>query len=164
MTLTEKLPSVQHTYKRDGVVLLKNILSADWLQKLRDAVDTEVLKGDRYFVRVQVDGAESPVNFDDSSPQVVVYVIRDNLQPPKYNSSDKTLTLTVDPAVQEGQTVVLTIEKTTESRSYSFNSEAVENGGNKVIFELTEVETGLYRIGLKIEGAQAINQPEIAIS
>ncbi|NKB53031.1 MAG: phytanoyl-CoA dioxygenase [Rhizobiaceae bacterium] len=49
MTLTPDVDSVQDTYTRDGVVLLKNILSNHWLKKLRLAVDSEVQKGDRYF-------------------------------------------------------------------------------------------------------------------
>ena len=49
MTLTPNLSSVQDVYQRDGVVLLKNVLSSDWLEKLRNAVDAEVRKGERYF-------------------------------------------------------------------------------------------------------------------
>ncbi len=49
MTYTIDTKAVQEAYARDGVVLLKNILSEEWLAKLRQAVDTEVQKGDRYF-------------------------------------------------------------------------------------------------------------------
>lgn len=49
MTLTDNIDDVQATYARDGVVLLRDVLSQDWLSRLRDAVDTEVKKGDRYF-------------------------------------------------------------------------------------------------------------------
>ncbi len=49
MINTPDTDTVQQTYARDGVVLLRNILRDDWLNKLRDAVDEEVKKGDRYF-------------------------------------------------------------------------------------------------------------------
>jgi ectoine hydroxylase-related dioxygenase (phytanoyl-CoA dioxygenase family) len=48
-SLTDDLKTVQRDYSSDGVVLLRNILTSDWLDKLRAAVDREVLKGERYF-------------------------------------------------------------------------------------------------------------------
>ncbi|MYG24916.1 MAG: phytanoyl-CoA dioxygenase family protein, partial [Boseongicola sp. SB0677_bin_26] len=46
---TPNLKDVQDTYARDGVVLLKNVLTENWLERLRSAVDEEVKKGERYF-------------------------------------------------------------------------------------------------------------------
>ena len=63
MTKTTDLRAVQDAYTRDGVVLLKNILSDDWLNKLRHAVDTEVKKGDRYFAYKNM--RENPGTFQD---------------------------------------------------------------------------------------------------
>ena len=40
---------VQEAYARDGVVLLQNVLTPDWLEKLRAAVDEEIKRGERYF-------------------------------------------------------------------------------------------------------------------
>ncbi|MYF89683.1 MAG: hypothetical protein F4186_10285, partial [Boseongicola sp. SB0676_bin_33] len=45
---TPNLKEIQETYARDGVVLLKDILTEDWLERLRCAVDEEVKKGERY--------------------------------------------------------------------------------------------------------------------
>lgn len=47
--LTQDIEAVQKTFSRDGVVLLKSILTLGWLESLRSAVDTEVLRGERYF-------------------------------------------------------------------------------------------------------------------
>ena len=63
MTLTENVGSVQELYARDGVVLLKNILSKDWLETLRGAVDAEVQKGERYFAYKNM--REQPGSFQD---------------------------------------------------------------------------------------------------
>ena len=63
MTLTTDLGSVQDHYARDGVVLLRDVVSEDWLQKLRDAVDAEVQKGDRYFAYKNM--RERPGTFQD---------------------------------------------------------------------------------------------------
>ncbi len=63
MTLIENLDATQTAYRRDGVVLLRDVLSHDWLQKLRDAVDAEVLKGDRYFAYKNM--RENPGTFRD---------------------------------------------------------------------------------------------------
>lgn len=49
MNNIQNLEQIQADYRRDGVVLLKQILSPEWLQKLQNAVDEEVKKGDRYF-------------------------------------------------------------------------------------------------------------------
>jgi ectoine hydroxylase-related dioxygenase (phytanoyl-CoA dioxygenase family) len=49
MTLTQEIETVQADYARDGIVLLKNTLSPEWLTILRGAVDTEVQRGERYF-------------------------------------------------------------------------------------------------------------------
>ena len=47
--LTPDLENVQRAYAADGVVLLRNVLSPDWLERLRGAVDEEIQKGERYF-------------------------------------------------------------------------------------------------------------------
>lgn len=49
MPLTHNIAKVQKAYAEDGVVLLKQVLSNDWLERLRDAVDKEVQRGERYF-------------------------------------------------------------------------------------------------------------------
>ena len=49
MALTPDLPTVQAAYAQDGVVLLRDVLSPKWLATLREAVDAEVAKGERYF-------------------------------------------------------------------------------------------------------------------
>ena len=49
MTLTADLDDVQAAYQKDGVVLLRDVVNPGWLEKLRRAIDTEVLKGERYF-------------------------------------------------------------------------------------------------------------------
>lgn len=49
MALTPDLKAIQKCYRRDGVVLLKNVLTKDWLETLREAVDVELRRGDRYF-------------------------------------------------------------------------------------------------------------------
>lgn len=63
MTLTPEIGTVQSVYARDGVVLLKNILTPDWLEKLRDAVDMEVQRGERYFAYKNM--RETPGVFQD---------------------------------------------------------------------------------------------------
>ncbi len=49
MTHQSDLNILQQDYARDGVVLLKQVLSQDWLNRLREAVDNETAKGERYF-------------------------------------------------------------------------------------------------------------------
>lgn len=63
MINTPDTDTVQQAYARDGVVLLRNILRDDWLNKLRDAVDEEVKKGDRYFAYKNM--REKPGIFQD---------------------------------------------------------------------------------------------------
>lgn len=63
MTLTTDLSRVRERYLRDGVVLLRDVLSEGWLRKLRDAVDAEVQKGDRYFAYKNM--REIPGTFQD---------------------------------------------------------------------------------------------------
>lgn len=36
-------------YARDGVVVVRNAISRSWIEKLRQAVDTELQRGERYF-------------------------------------------------------------------------------------------------------------------
>ncbi len=60
---TPNLKEIQETYARDGVVLLKNILTEDWLERLRAAVDEEVKKGERYFAYKNM--REQPGTFQD---------------------------------------------------------------------------------------------------
>lgn len=54
---------VQEDYARDGVVLLRNVLSPDWLEKLRHAVDEEIKRGERYFAYKNM--RETPGTFQD---------------------------------------------------------------------------------------------------
>jgi len=49
MTDPSEQQKIQDSYHRDGVVLLKNVLTAEWLERLRGAVDTELQKGERYL-------------------------------------------------------------------------------------------------------------------
>ena len=63
MTLTTDLGGVRDHYARDGVVLLRNVLSDEWLTKLRDAIDAEVKKGNRYFAYKNM--REQPGVFQD---------------------------------------------------------------------------------------------------
>ncbi|WP_171178123.1 phytanoyl-CoA dioxygenase family protein [Ruegeria sp. HKCCD8929] len=49
MTLTPDLETVRASYRTEGVVHLKGILTDEWLETLRAAIDAEVQKGDRYF-------------------------------------------------------------------------------------------------------------------
>ena len=60
---TTDLHAIQDSYKRDGVVLLRDVLSPGWLDKLRTAVDTEVQKGERYFAYKNM--RERPGTFQD---------------------------------------------------------------------------------------------------
>lgn len=43
------LAQLRADYARDGVVLLEGVLTPDWLDRLRTAVDAEVARGARYF-------------------------------------------------------------------------------------------------------------------
>ena len=54
---------VQEAYARDGVVLLQNVLTPDWLEKLRAAVDEEIKRGERYFAYKNM--RERPGTFQD---------------------------------------------------------------------------------------------------
>lgn len=63
MNTSPNLTKVQKDYARDGVVMLRNILSKDWLNKLQNAVDAEVKKGDRYFAYKNM--REKPGVFQD---------------------------------------------------------------------------------------------------
>ena len=47
--MTTAAETLQDQYKRDGVVLLRNVVSQDWVERLRAAVDQEITRGDRYF-------------------------------------------------------------------------------------------------------------------
>jgi ectoine hydroxylase-related dioxygenase (phytanoyl-CoA dioxygenase family) len=49
MALKTSPEALQEQFKRDGVVLMKNVVSKDWTERLRAAVDQEILRGDRYF-------------------------------------------------------------------------------------------------------------------
>ncbi len=49
MTFLTDLKTTQADYKRDGVVLVRDLLSTDWLEQLRDGVDRELARGARYF-------------------------------------------------------------------------------------------------------------------
>lgn len=133
-------------------------------------IDFQVLglKGDRYLVRVQVDGAESPIDFNQQSPQILIYVIRgDENDSPKYKAPDKTLTLKVDPEVEAGGTGLskeLIIEKTDGSVDIPAIFDQIEDDKHTLVFHFSNpVEPGLYRIKLTIGGIQALNQPEIDI-
>ncbi|MDU8944108.1 phytanoyl-CoA dioxygenase family protein [Ovoidimarina sediminis] len=63
MTLTPDIKSVREAYARDGVVLLRQVLQEEWLEKLRHAVDAEVQKGERYFAYKNM--RETPGIFQD---------------------------------------------------------------------------------------------------
>ncbi|MEM0936298.1 MAG: phytanoyl-CoA dioxygenase family protein [Pseudomonadota bacterium] len=63
MALTPDLAEVQGAYAKDGVVLLRDVLSSDWLARLREGVDTEVRRGERYFGYKNL--RESPGVFQD---------------------------------------------------------------------------------------------------
>ena len=63
MTLTADLDDVQAAYQKDGVVLLRDVVDPGWLEKLRSAIDTEVLKGERYFAYKNM--RERPGTFQD---------------------------------------------------------------------------------------------------
>jgi ectoine hydroxylase-related dioxygenase (phytanoyl-CoA dioxygenase family) len=63
MTLTPDLPKVQEDYRRDGVVLLRNAVLPEWIEKLRAAIDLEVQKGERYFAYKNM--RERPGTFQD---------------------------------------------------------------------------------------------------
>lgn len=63
MTPSSAQKDIQDAYNRDGVVLLKNVLSPEWLESLRGAVDTELQKGERYFAYKNM--REHPGTFQD---------------------------------------------------------------------------------------------------
>ncbi|MEX0284635.1 MAG: phytanoyl-CoA dioxygenase family protein [Paracoccaceae bacterium] len=63
MTQISDVKDRQDSYARDGVVLLRNILTDDWLTRLRQAVDEEVAKGERYFAYKNM--REQPGVFQD---------------------------------------------------------------------------------------------------
>ena len=54
---------LQRRYASDGVVLLKNILSDNWLDRLRRAVDREITRDERYFAYKNM--RERPGTFRD---------------------------------------------------------------------------------------------------
>ncbi len=60
---TDTLTDLQTTYARDGVVLLRNVVSPDWVERLCAAVDTEIQRGDRYFAYKNM--REQPGVFQD---------------------------------------------------------------------------------------------------
>lgn len=63
MTLDDPITDTQTAYKQDGVVLLHDILTPDWLERLRAAVDHEVQRGERYFAYKNM--RERPGTFQD---------------------------------------------------------------------------------------------------
>ena len=47
--LTKDVSSLAESYASDGVVVVRGALNPYWLEKLREAVDEELKKGERYF-------------------------------------------------------------------------------------------------------------------
>lgn len=126
------------------------------------------LTGDRYMVRVQVDGAESPINFSEQSPQILIYAIRGGVDKPKYDSRQQRLILMVDPKVEADSAELkakLISEKPDGPGPFTAESGQIEANMQTLIFRFSDpVTPGKYRIELAIKGVQAINQPEIDIA
>ena len=47
--LKKEVNGLRDDYKENGVVVVKNVLNAHWLEVLREAVEIQVKKNKRYF-------------------------------------------------------------------------------------------------------------------
>ena len=47
--LTKEVSELSGSYAEDGVVVVRGALTPHWLDRLREAVDEELKRGDRYF-------------------------------------------------------------------------------------------------------------------
>lgn len=47
--LSKDVSELQNDYIKNGVVVVRNALSPEWLEQLRSAVEQELLRGERYF-------------------------------------------------------------------------------------------------------------------
>lgn len=61
--LTKDVCKLRDNYQRDGVVVIRDALSPDWLEVLREAVEIQVAKGIRYFANRNM--REEPGGFQE---------------------------------------------------------------------------------------------------